>query len=244
MTKQHELFKDELSPVVEIADRKLPNKRDGAAARAFARKIHPRVRATKEPVIIGMLGLPGSGKSTVAREFAEHIGGTVLEYDKICFELRSRGASYEGANDILRIVALGIIRAGGNAVIDSDLIESSDREILRTMCRRLRIRVGFVRTHAGLDTIVKRLLPTDYQSADYQNVVPLRKQTESGAEDVFVKLNRMLVHLPMHYRIHSECQHRRFIIKNVPCELFADIDTTSLGKWRREVEGCVRRLLK
>ncbi len=244
MTKQLRLFRDEIAPSIQLSDQKLPNKREGAAARAFARKLSPRVRLTEEPVIVGMLGLTGSGKSAVAREFAEHIGGTVLAHDEICLELRRRHASYEGGNDILRIVALGIIHLGGNAVIDSDLIEAHDRRALRTMCRRLGIRLVFVRTHADLDTILKRALPTDYLSGEYQNVVPLRKQADVGHEDAFIKLNKMMVHLPKHYRIDCNRRHRRLIIKAPPRNLLADIDTTKFNEWRMEVAKCVRRHLK
>ncbi len=112
------------------------------------------------------------------------------------------------------------------------------------MCRRLGVRLVFVRTYAGLDVVLKRILPTDFLSDGYQNVVPLRKQADVGSEDVFVKLLKMLVNIPKHYRIHSEYRHRRFIIKKASRTLLVDIDTTKWNEWRREVERCVKQNFK
>jgi len=45
---------------------------------------------TQTPVIVAIIGLVGSGKSSVAQELAKHIGATVIEGDDIRIELRKQ----------------------------------------------------------------------------------------------------------------------------------------------------------
>src|SRR3989338_2640014 len=65
------------------------------AQKAFVSNLKYASRKTKEPVIVAMIGLIGSGKSSVATELAKHIGATVVSGDGIRIELRKQGERYE-----------------------------------------------------------------------------------------------------------------------------------------------------
>ena len=62
-------------------------KKERSAENSFQAKLGIRKRKTKKPLIVAMIGLVGSGKSSVARELARHIGATVVEGDAIRVEL-------------------------------------------------------------------------------------------------------------------------------------------------------------
>lgn len=81
-------------------------------------------RLTKKPVIFAMIGLVGSGKSSVARKIASQIGANIIEGDAIRSELRKVGEKYENTRIIAENIAINIIMNGGNIVLDSDFIDS------------------------------------------------------------------------------------------------------------------------
>ena len=81
-----------------------------AAQKSFLTKLGViQKRKTDEPVIVAMIGLTGSGKSSVAQEFAKHIGGTVIEGDEIRIELRKQGERYDRARALAENIALEVV---------------------------------------------------------------------------------------------------------------------------------------
>src|SRR5882724_11187243 len=72
-------------------------KKEGRAGEVFFSKLDFRKNKTQKPVVIALIGLVGSGKSSVARELAEKIGATVISGDDIRIELRAQGERYDKA---------------------------------------------------------------------------------------------------------------------------------------------------
>ncbi|MEK7536926.1 MAG: AAA family ATPase [Patescibacteria group bacterium] len=90
------------------------------AQNAYLAKLEVNQRKTKKPVVVGFLGLVGSGKSSVAKDLVRHIGGTVVEGDAIRVCLRKEGERYKYVRQIAENVALEVLKQGGNVVFDSD----------------------------------------------------------------------------------------------------------------------------
>jgi len=139
-------------------------KKEKIAQDIFIAKLELKKRKTKKPLIVAMIGLVGSGKSSVARELARHIGGTVVEGDNIRVELRKLGERYEQTRAIAENVALEIVSQGGNVILDSDFIDAKKRASLREKARKAGVRVVFICTYADFDVMVGRALTTDYRS--------------------------------------------------------------------------------
>ena len=75
---------------VMVHKREKLTKKERAAQDAFMAKLDIKKRKTEKPVIVAVIGLVGSGKSSVAQELAKHIGATVIEGDDIRIELRKQ----------------------------------------------------------------------------------------------------------------------------------------------------------
>ena len=57
-----------------------------------------------------------------------------------------------------------------------------------------------------------------------------------------MKIREMWRRMPQHYRWENKAGGR-WVIKNPPCAVLADIDTTVSSQWKREVEKCAKQLL-
>ncbi|TSD01982.1 MAG: hypothetical protein Athens071424_225, partial [Parcubacteria group bacterium Athens0714_24] len=121
-------------------------------------------RKTKKSVIVAIVGLVGSGKSSVTKELARHIGATVIKGDDIRIELRKQGERYEQARVIAENVALEVVKRGSNVILDSDFIEANKRASVREKARKAGVRLVFVRTHCDLDVAVGRVLTATYHN--------------------------------------------------------------------------------
>lgn len=120
-----------------VHKRETLTKKERAAQEAFMAKLDIKERKTKKPVIVAMVGLVGSGKSSVAGKLAEHIGATIIEGDAIRILLRKEGERYEGTRKIAENIGQEIVRRGGNVIFDSDHIDPAKRASLRAVAKKV-----------------------------------------------------------------------------------------------------------
>ena len=213
------------------------------AKRVFVAKLKKQARKTEDRFIIAMIGLIGSGKSTVAKELAKHIGATVVEGDAIRVELRQRGAkSYKRARAIAEDVALQLIEEGNNVILDSDFIDAKKRASLREKARKAGVRVHFLCTYADLDVTIGRIITADYHkhAEDFFGGASTKWEGSEQSHGAVVKLREMFRRLPQHYRWINKIGGK-WEIKNPPCRVIADIDTTNATKWKVEVERVAKK---
>lgn len=213
------------------------------AQKVFVSNLKHVSRKTKEPVIIAMIGLIGSGKSSVATELAKHIGATVVAGDEIRIELRKQGERYERMRAIAENIVIKLVNEGKNIILDSDFIDEKKRASLREKARKADIRLVFLCTYADLDVQVGRIITADYRNAvdDFFGGASSKWDGSGQSKGAVVKLREMWRRTPLHYRWVNK-GGGEWKIKNPPCSVIADIDTTDDKTWKQEVADVATKL--
>jgi len=201
-------------------------------------------RKTKIPIVVAMIGLIGSGKSSVAREIAKHSGAIVIEGDYIRVALRKRGQSYESAREIAEHIAYDAVRRGSNVVLDSDFVDPKKRASLEKKAGQMEARVHYVRTHCDFDIATGRIVSANYKNSpeDFFGGAGTSFKGSAQNRGAVVKMRELLRRVPHHY----QWEHKdggRWLLKKPPCKLLADIDTTHPLAWKKEVEKSFKKLL-
>ncbi|MGD0328540.1 MAG: AAA family ATPase [Minisyncoccia bacterium] len=206
-------------------------------------------RKTKKSVIIAMIGLVGSGKSTVAQELAKHIGAIVISSDHIRVALREQGEEYKHVRLIAENVVFEAIARGSNAVMDSDFIDAEKRAIIRGKARKVGVRLVFIRVYCDFDTMIGRTISMnflygvdDFFGGASSSWKGLEGHEHEWMKGTVVKIREMWRRTSQHYRSINK-GGGQWIIKKPPCAVLANIDTTDLNSWKREVEKCAGKLL-
>ncbi len=220
-------------------------KKEQAAQDAFMTKLDIRKRKTEKPVIVAVIGLVGSGKCSVAREIAKHIGATVIESNDIRIELRRQSESYERVWAIAENASVEVVKQGGNVILDSDFVDEKKRASVREKARKAGVRLVFVHTHCNLDVMVGRVLTATYHNRvdDFFGGAKSKWQGSEQSKGAAVKVREMWRRTPHHYRWVNQ-GGGQWVLKKFPFAIFAEIDTTDSDSWKREVEKCAKQLLR
>lgn len=170
-------------------------------------------RRTKKPIVVGIVGLIGSGKTTIAKEMAPLVGAVIVPGDNIRILLRKEKEKYDNTRLIAENIATEIINKGGNVIIDSDFIDQKKRVSLKEKAKRVGAKVIFIRTYADLDVMMGRMMDADYKDIPedfFGGASSIWQGTNKGA---VVKLREMYRRLPHHYRWVNEVGGK-WILKN------------------------------
>ena len=200
-------------------------------------------RKTKQPMVVALIGLVGSEKSSVASELAEHISATVIEGNRIRVHLRKEGEHYKGARKIAENVLVRLVSRGENVILDSDHIDPKKRASLRQKVKKTRARLIFIRIHADYDIMAGRIIAADYQNQpdDFFGGASTKWKGDEQSRGAVVKLREMWRRTPHHYRWQNKGGDK-WIQKKLPFSVFAEIDTSD-AEWRKEVQKIGERLL-
>lgn len=202
-------------------------------------------RKTKKPVVIGFLGLVGSGKSSVSRELAPLIGATVVEGDSIRVHLRKVGEPYKYVRQIAEDVALEVLRRGGNVILDADQADEKKRTSIREKARKAGARLFFIRTSADPHVMLGRMLSAKYRRSPDDFFGGAKTKWEEGTDQqrgAVIKFGEAWRRTPHHYRWVNE-GGGKWVLKKLPFALLADIDTTDPTKWKNEVKKVAQKLI-
>lgn len=228
----------------------LTNAEEGVQSYLHRQNPIPRSRKTKNPLIIAMIGLVGSGKSAVARSLALRIGATIIEGDVIRTHLRANRSRLEGAYKIEQNLGFGIARRGGVAILDSDYIDAPKRAMLLHRAKAERVEVIFVRTVCDLDVMFGRIISTD--AGNFFNHASSKWQDEK-TKGAAVKLRELTARLPLHYTYQwGRGSLMRWIapgrgswkLRELPFPIFAEINTTYEGIWQDRLTTTAKTLLR
>lgn len=215
------------------------------AQNAYLAKLEVSKRKTEKPVVVGFLGLVGSGKSSVAQELAKHIGGTVVEGDAIRVCLRKEGEAYKYVRQIGENVALEVLKQGGNVVFDSDQADEKKRASVREKVRKAGARLMFIRTYAEPHVMFGRMLSAEYRRSPDDFFGGAKTKWEGGTDQqrgAVIKFGEAWRRTPHHYRWTDE-SGGKWALKKLPFSLLADIDTTDEAHWKNEVKKVAQKLI-
>lgn len=128
-------------------------------------------------------GLPGSGKSTVARIFAEQYGGVHISSDSTRKAMNLRGHFDPDDKKKVYLAMLDKARtallAGQNAIVDSTFIYADVRNAFESVARACGVPFFWVEMRADENSIRERLkTPRTDSEADFSVYLALRAQSE------------------------------------------------------------------
>lgn len=229
---------------VMVSRKRILNAKERVAQEAFISKLKIKQRKTGKPVVVAIVGLIGSGKSSVAKKLAELLLATVIEGDAIRIELRRQSESYERQWVIAENAAIEVIKQGGNVILDSDFVDEKKRASLREKAQEAGVRLVFVRTHCDLDIMVGRVLTATYHNRvdDFFGGASSKWTGSEQSKGAAVKIREMWRRTPHHYRWVNQ-GGGRWVLKKFQFTIFAEIDTTDSHSWKREAEKCAKRIL-
>ena len=218
--------------------------RERRAQDEFMRKIEITSRKTKQPVVIAIVGLVGSGKTSVARELAKFISATIIEGDQIRVHLREGKAPYAHVQKIVEDACVQVLKKGGNVILDGDYVERKKQINLRAKTRIFGTKLIFIRTFADYDVMIGRIVSAKYhnQPEDFFGGASTQWEGSEQSRGAVVKLRELWRRTPHHYEWSAD-GGGSWKLKKLPFSLYADIDTTESVQWKKEVEQVARHIL-
>lgn len=109
-------------------------------------------------VIVGIIGLIGSGKTTTARLITEKLKGAVLvKSDSARFLLNEAGLDYSLVKDIIYPTAAWLLGQGYSVVFDGDSVDQEKRDEIEHLADKHNAAYHFVRIKADKETSLKHL---------------------------------------------------------------------------------------
>lgn len=192
-----------------------------AVQQDYMSKLQIKKRTTKRPIIVAIVGLVGSGKSTVANDVATLIGATVVNGDEIRLALRRQAESYKNVRLIAENMAIEIVKNGGNAILDSDFIDAKKRASIREKAKQAGAKVVFVRTYADPDVILGRIATAE--TNEFFAGAKTKWKGDKQSKSAVVKIRELWRRTPLHYRWEAT-GGGRWIMRKLSF-LSADIDT-------------------
>lgn len=107
----------------------------------------------KHPYVVAMVGLVGSGKSSVAKEAAKKIGAVVVVADDIRIKLREDGEEYKRVDTIVHILTKYFLEKRFSVVLDKDHVHADTRNTLKKIAKDLKAKVYYIRTVCDADVL-------------------------------------------------------------------------------------------
>ncbi|TLX67705.1 MAG: adenylyl-sulfate kinase [Thaumarchaeota archaeon] len=125
------------------------------------------------PIIIMLCGLPGVGKTTLARQLAPLINGVVLSTDKIRKELfhkpKYRHQEKKLVYNVLILLAKYLYIAGINCILDATFLKQKSRQQVRNKLGKNTKQIYIIECVCPEDIVMARLKSRklDYSDADF-----------------------------------------------------------------------------
>jgi len=211
----------------------------------FVKTLKVAPRKTKKAIVIAIVGLVGSGRTSVAKELAKLLPATIIEGDDIRVQLRKQNERYEGARKIAENATFEAIKQDGNVILDSDHIDQKKRASLREKVKQTGARMIFSRTTADYDVMAGRAIVAEYRPSkdDFFGGAGLKSKWQGNNPGAVVKLREMWRRTPNHYRWENKVGGR-WVLKKLPFKVFATVDTADEKKWKAQIQKVAKSILK
>ncbi len=198
----------------------------------FINSLKKPERKTQKPIAIAMVGLIGSGKSSVAKALSPLIGAAIISGDAIRIALRKRGQNYNPVRNTIKKAVITTLKAGSNAIIDADFVDTKKVKGLQEKLKKFKLNAKLIciRTVAERDIMIDRLIKAKYN---------LNKDLFKNAT---IAIREMWRRTPHHYNW-SKAGGGRFVLKKLKIPFIAEIDTTT-PEWRKKVREVAAKIRK
>lgn len=216
----------------------------------FLISVRQTKRLTEKPVIVALIGLVGSGKSSVAQRLAPLIGATIINGDEIRVLLRKKKMEYDKARKIGEYAGLYSLGRGSNVIFDSDHIDPAKRTSLLAKAKEAGAKVIFIRTYTdssdnpkipgyNLDEIIGRNItaPTD----EFFSKASTPWQGNEQQKGAVVRIREIIRRMPHHYHWENKIGGR-MVLRKLPFKTFAEINTANPA-WKGKVKQVAEKIL-
>lgn len=187
-------------------------------------------RKTKNPVVVALVGLIGSGKSSVAKALSPLIGATIISGDAIRVALKKMEQNYNPVQNITMKAMAAVLKVGGNVIIDSDFVDLKKRKDFIKNLRMLNAGIIYLRIFADIDIMIERLIKAKYN--------PDRDLFKNAA----IAIREMWRRTPYHYNW-SPAGGGRFALKKIKIPFIDRIDTTT-PEWHKKIRETAAKIRK
>jgi len=188
-----------------------------------------------------MVGLTGSGKSSVAKELARLLRANVLESNAIRISLRKEKKPYAEVSKIMEMQAEEDLLKGRSVVIDADFIDPKKRKGLNLKAKKTGAPVFYIRTICDHDIMIGRM--TTAKADSFFSGASTTFTGNAQSRGATVKIREMWRRTPHHYSW-KNAGGGGWTLKKLPFTVLAEIDTTDEKKWKAEVAKVAKRILK
>lgn len=182
--------------------------------------------------VIGLIGLAGSGKSTIGRTIAKELGAKIVESNAIRIALREEGKTYADVRGIVSSLTGEFLSKGHSVVVDADHVDASKRARLLVLAKKHGAELHYVRVVCDMDTSIGRMVKENYE-----------KGTHAFFGSSTVKIREFVRRLPAHYAW-SPAGGGSWKLRKFPFAIATTIDTTDVAKWKETVSGFVKKIQK
>lgn len=215
---------------------RLNNKAEKAQKAFIASLKLPRMHTPSQyPYVIAMVGLVGSGKSTVAREIALLTDAVIVEADQIRVELRKQGADYEYARIIAENVTILLVTRGYNVLLDSDFINDKKRASLCKKLQTVHAPIVYVRTSCDVDLSIGRTIKASYKATENDFFGGASsKWSDEDTKGAVVKIRELQRRTPLHYRW-RKAGGGTWEMRKLTLFPLVEINTDDERRWKREL---------
>jgi predicted kinase len=170
----------------------------GAAIAAIKSTLTIPAPATGQPVLVMMCGLPGTGKSTLARRLAEQLPAVIVESDRVRQEIFSppvyTADESQHVHRICHVLMGWYLRHYYHVVYDATNLYEYHRRLAYGLAARNGARLVVAEVIASEDVIRERLSPrrrkesvtsvaTDYSDAGWEVYLRMRRRAEPIQHD-------------------------------------------------------------
>ena len=191
----------------------------------------------RKPVVVAMIGLVGSGKTTMARFLAQRLGAIIIDGDEIRLRLRKEGKSYSKVFQVALDSGAGALSRGKSVVLCSDFIDVARRKDLEQLSHKHKIPGYYLRVTCDPDVAVGRVLAKG-QGEFFEGAPVLWQGAKRGT---VVKLREFWRRTPWHCKWESG-NGGHWEPKRIKVTKMFSADTTDGRSWRREVIKVASRL--
>ena len=193
----------------------------------------------KQPKAVAIVGLVGSGKSSVAGYLAKLIGAKIISANVIRVALRKKGRGYGQVANLAEKEASIAVKRGKNVILDSDFVTLKKRKMLKRKIGKA-AKIFYLRTFSDRDVLIGRLISAKYTPNDLYGGASTNWQGKN--KGAVVALRAMWRRTPRHYRW-SEKGGGTFLLKKLPIKFIAEIDTTTQN-WKTQVKKAAKKISK